>query len=117
MKHYQQAYVITELSCFLIYAPISDVPLCPAPSKMKPFVPTEIYDATEANGVNFSIPIKVGQAIDFVCPAGLKLSFDNDTYVPDDDKYTIPCTALNDYIVSSNLVCIRPLPPDGATYM
>lgn len=73
---------------------ISDVKTCPALATLQKSVPSTIWAAT---GVNGTRRLQIGQTVDFMCPADRKFSFDNDTFIENDDKYTILCTTLQIY--------------------
>ena len=45
------------------------------------------------------IQVPWGGTVDFFCPAGEKLSFDNDTVFENDDKYSVICTTMGKYQV------------------
>eukprot|EP00095_Tigriopus_kingsejongensis_P003837 maker-scaffold1297_size49794-snap-gene-0.8 protein:Tk03837 transcript:maker-scaffold1297_size49794-snap-gene-0.8-mRNA-1 annotation:"PREDICTED: mucin-16-like" len=92
-----EALGVTDLGKFTLdqaFELIAEQDTCPPLSMMEKWVPSEIWSASNVTG-NERIPM--GQTVDFQCPLNKKLSFDNDTFVWNDDKYSVLCNPFLKY--------------------
>ena len=72
---------------------LTDPPKCDPLKRLREEIPKELWTSS---GFDDNDTLEMGKTIQFTCPKGLSLSFDNDNFNSYDDRYTYTeiCVAM-----------------------